>query len=57
MPRIEIEYQDQFGRWHHYQTKHNEADAYRAAQTRAQATGKRHRLCDANGGLLDLIEP
>ncbi|MBW0174213.1 MAG: hypothetical protein KXJ50_03250 [Vulcanococcus sp.] len=57
MPRVEIEYQDQFGRWHHYQTKHNEADAYRTANSRAQATGKRHRLSDEHGSLLDLIEP
>jgi hypothetical protein len=25
---INIEWQDQFGRWHHYQTKHNQADAW-----------------------------
>ena len=57
MPRVEIEYQDQFGRWHHYQPKNNEADAYRTAKNHAQATGKRHRLSDENGSLLDLIEP
>ena len=57
MPRVEIEYQDQFGRWHHYQTINNEADAYRTAKSRAQATGKRHRLSDEHGSLLDLIEP
>lgn len=57
MPRFEIEYQDQFGRWHHYQTKNNEADAYRTAKSRAQDTGKRHRLSDEHGSLLDLIEP
>jgi hypothetical protein len=56
MPRIEIEYQDQFGRWHHYQTKHNEADAYRTAKNRAMSTGKRHRLTDERGALLDLID-
>jgi hypothetical protein len=56
MARIEIEYQDQFGRWHHYQTKHNEADAYRTAKNRAMSTGKRHRLTDERGALLDLID-
>ncbi len=56
MPRIEIEYQDQFGRWHHYQTKHNEADAYRTAKNRAMSTGKRHRLTDERGALLDFID-
>lgn len=55
--KIHIEYQNQFGRWNHYQTKHNEADAYRTAAARAKSTGKRHRLVDASGSLLDLVEP
>ena len=54
---INIEYQDQFGRWHHYQTKQNQADAYRVAQRRAESTGKRHRLVDGQGNLLDIITP
>jgi len=54
---INIEWQDQFGRWHHYQTKQNQADAYRVAQRRAESTGKRHRLVDQSGALLDLIDP
>ncbi len=57
MIRIAIEYQDQFGRWQHYQTKHHEADAYQVARARAASTGKRHRLVNAEGSLLDLIEP
>jgi len=57
MPRIEIEYQDQFGRWQHYQTMHNQANAFRTAQNRARSTGKRHRLTDENGSLLDVIDP
>jgi len=52
---INIEWQDQFGRWHHYQTKQTQADAYRVAQRRAGSTGKRHRLVDGDGRLLDLI--
>ena len=52
---INIEWQDQFGRWHHYQTKQNQADAYRVAQRRAESIGKRHRLVDQTGALLDLI--
>ena len=55
--KIHIEYQNQFGRWNHYQTKHNEADAYRTAAARAKSTGKRHRLVDTSGSLLDLVEP
>jgi hypothetical protein len=54
---IKIEYQNQFEKWNHYQTKHNEADAFRVAKDRANATGKRHRLIDASGSLLDLVEP
>jgi hypothetical protein len=54
---INIEWQDQFGRWHHYQTKQNQADAYRVAQRRAESTGQRHRLVDDAGRLLDLLDP
>ena len=54
---INIEWQDQFGRWHHYQSKQNEADAYRVAQRRAESTGKRHRLVDQSEAFLDLIDP
>jgi len=53
---ISIEWQDQFGRWHHFQSKQNQADAYRVAQRRAESTGKRHRLVDGDGRLLDLID-
>jgi len=55
--RTEIWWQDQFGRWHHLQTKHNEADAYRVASRRAQSTGKRHKITDAGGNLIDLLTP
>jgi len=33
---INIEWQDQHGNWHHYQTKQNQADAYRVAQSAAE---------------------
>ena len=52
---INIEWQDQNGNWHHYQSKQNQSDAYRVAQRRAESTGKRHRLVDGAGRLLDLI--
>jgi len=51
-----IEYPDQHVNWHHYQSKQNQADAYRVAQRRAESTGKRHRLVDDVGRLLDLID-
>ena len=57
MTKIDIQYQDQFGRWRHLQTKHNEGDAYRSASNRARSTGKRHRLVNQDGTLLDSIEP
>lgn len=57
MPRIEVQWQDQFGRWQRYQTMNNEANAYRTARHRARNTGKRHRLVDESGRLLDVVEP
>lgn len=57
MAPFQIEYQNQFGQWQRFTTKHNEGEAYRSAQARARSTGKRHRLVDADGRLLDVIEP
>ena len=57
MTRIVIQWQDQFGRWQRFQEKHNQADAFRTTQARARSTGKRHRLVDEDGRVLDLIEP
>ena len=54
---INIEWQDQNGNWHHYQSKQNQADAYRVAKRRAESGGKRHRLIDERGTLLDLVDP
>ena len=52
-----LQYQDQFSKWHRYQEKHNEGDAYRTAKVRAKATGKRFRIVDGNGNLVDLVSP
>ena len=52
-----LQYQDQFSKWHRYQEKHNEGDAYRTAKARAKATGKRFRIVDGNGNLVDLVSP
>tara|TARA_Y100001978_G_C23613093_1_gene394561 strand:+ start:528 stop:701 length:174 start_codon:yes stop_codon:yes gene_type:complete len=57
MVKISIEWQDQFFRWHHYQTCHHQQSAYRTAQFRARSTKKRYRLVDEDGRLLDLVEP
>ncbi|AII47358.1 hypothetical protein KR49_13265 [Synechococcus sp. KORDI-49] len=52
-----LQYQDQFGKWHRYQEKHNESDAYRTAKSRAAATGKRFRIVDDDARLVDLVDP
>ena len=52
-----LQYQDQFGKWHRYQEKHNEGDAFRTAKSRAAATGKRFRIVDGSGNLIDLVTP
>ncbi len=52
-----LQYQDQFGKWHRYQEKHKEGDAYRTAKSRAAAIGKRFRIVDGDGRLIDLVEP
>lgn len=55
--KIIIQWQDQFGNWQRFQEKHNAADAFRTAKQRALSTGKRHRLVDEGGSLLDLVDP
>ena len=52
-----VQYEDQFSKWHRFPEKHNEADAVRTAKARAKATGKRFRVVDADGRLIDLIYP
>ena len=50
-----LQYQDQFGSWKRWGEKHNEGDTYRTA--RARATGKRFRIVDGNGNLVDIVSP
>jgi|TARA_B100000073_G_scaffold343403_1_gene348157 hypothetical protein len=52
-----IQYQDQFGHWRPFQIKHNLGDATRTMGRRASSTGKKHRLVDQDGNLLDLVTP
>lgn len=52
---IKIQVQTLFGQWVPYQTKSNERDAYRVASNRANVTGKRHRLVDLDGRVIDII--
>ena len=55
--KVHIQYQDQWGIWKHLTTQHHEPSAYKTAVKRADNTGKRHRLVDDNGTLIDLINP
>jgi len=56
MAKIFIEYQDQFGHWRQYTTKHNERDAYRVASARSRQTGNRHRIVDEGRRILDICD-
>ena len=56
MTRVIIQWQDQFGRWQRYGERHHGPSAFRVAQARASSTGKRHRLVDSQGNLLDILE-
>ena len=53
--KVKIEYQDQFGSWKHFQTKHNEADAFRVAsrraQTKATQSNKQYRIVNEHKNL------
>jgi len=55
--KIHIEYQDQFGYWKHYTTQNHQPSAYITAKHRARSTGKRYRLVDEDGRVLDLLNP
>lgn len=57
MKKVIVEWQNQFGSWHRFQEQHHEPSAYRTAKQRAKRTGKRHRLVDADGRVLDIVEP
>ncbi len=52
---VNIEWQGQQGRLHHLQSKQNQTEAYRVAMRRAESTGKRHRLVNDSGRLLELL--
>ena len=57
MTKVNIEWQDQFGFWRHYQMLHHLPSAYKTAKFRSKTMKKRMRLTDAeSGGLLDLID-
>jgi hypothetical protein len=57
MVTVKIQWEDQHGNWQNYGTYHHEASTRKFAQQLAKRTGKRYRLVDADGSLLDLAYP
>tara|TARA_B100001996_G_scaffold227966_1_gene175618 strand:+ start:1622 stop:1795 length:174 start_codon:yes stop_codon:yes gene_type:complete len=57
MTKYHIQWQNQHGAWVKYLTKTNEADTFRTMKRRATTTGKRHRMTDDAGRMLDVVDP
>ena len=55
--KYKIQWQDRWGKWQHYQTKTNEADAFRVMKQMVKQEGIRHRIVDENNSLIDLMSP
>ena len=55
--KYKIQWQDRWGKWQHYQTKTNEADAFRVMKQMVKQKGIRHRIVDENNSLIDLLHP
>ena len=50
-------WQDQHFHWHRYQEQYGHTSAYNTALKRANSTGKKYKITDGDGRLLDLVEP
>ena len=46
---------DQLGHWKRYSQMNHQPNAYRSAKTGSKQTGKRYRLVDKEGRLLDTL--
>ena len=46
--KYKIQWQDRWGNWQHYQTKTNEADAFRVMKQMVKQKGIRHRIVDSH---------
>ena len=55
--KYKIQWQDRWGKWQNYQTKTNEADAFRVMEQMVKQKGIRHRIVDENNSLIDLLNP
>ena len=54
--KITISWLDEWKRYQRYGVATNLLSAYKVAESRAKATGRRFKLSDENG-LIDLIDP
>ena len=52
--KVILEWMDQHRHWERYSQINHRPNTYRTAKTRAKQTGKRYRLVDEEGRLLDL---
>jgi hypothetical protein len=55
--KIFIQIQNQNGGWNPYSTSNNQPSAYRQASSLSRSKGKRVRLIDESGRLLDVVNP
>ena len=55
--KVIIEWENQHSHWVRFTQLNHEPFAVKTAKKRALSTGKRHRLVDESGMLLDLINP
>jgi len=53
--KYHIYWEDQFHRWNKYQTQHHLPSAIRTAKNRVNSTGKRHKVVDGDGNLVDIL--
>ena len=52
-----IEWLDQHNRWNKYSSYHHQPTAFKSASNRARSTGKKHRIINSYGQLIDVFEP
>jgi hypothetical protein len=55
--KIFIQIQNQHGGWNPYATSNHQPSAYREALSLSKTKGKRVRLMDSSGILLDVLNP
>ena len=52
-----IQWRDEFGKYHNYETQYRRTSAIRTAEQRARYTDKVYRIIDGDGNLIDLFFP